>query len=307
MTKHQPVLLKEVLLQLEPKSGQVIIDGTVGGGGHALAILRAILPKGKLIGFDRDEAALKIAKSTLGNSKQVHLFHAPYSQMVEMVQSAGYEQVDGVLLDLGYSSDQIDDVGRGFSFQSKGPLDLRYDQTQDLPTWQKLRQVSESELADILYRYGDESKSRQLAKNIVQTVKQDNLKTVEDLLEVIYQVKGRGSRFHHPATLVWQALRIWCNDEYRELENGLKAALKILKPGGRLLVITFHSGEDRIVKSFMRESAQDCLCPPAQPICTCHHKAELKIVSKKAIKAKSEEVKLNPRARSAQLRVAYKI
>lgn len=307
MTKHQPVLLKEVLLQLDPKPGQIIIDGTIGGAGHGLAILRAILPKGQLIGFDRDEAALKIAKSVLNKGgKNFKLVQSSYGEMVERCLNLGIDKVDGILLDLGYSSDQIDDKERGFSFQSTGPLDLRYDKSFDVPTWQKLGQIEEQDLANVIYQYGDEPRSRQLAKKICVAVKLGNLKTVEDLLAIVYQVKGRGNRFHHPATLIWQALRIWANDEYGELTKGLAAALKILKPGGKILVITFHSGEDRIVKSFFRHEALACICPPAQPICNCHHEPQLKIITKKPIKASPEEVKLNPRARSAQLRVAIK-
>lgn len=307
MTKHQPVLLKEVLLQLNPQPGQVIIDGTIGGAGHGLAILRAILPTGKLIGFDRDEAALKIAKSVLRQVGQgFSLIHGSYSQMAAKCAELSVDKVDGVLLDLGFSSDQIDDEQRGFSFQSHGLLDLRYDKSSDVPTWQKLSQIKEEDLANVIYQYGDEPRSRKIASKICEATKTGNLKTVDDLLAIIHQVKGRGNRAHHPATLTWQALRIWANDEYLELTKGLTAALEILKPGGKLLVITFHSGEDRIVKSFYRHEALACICPPAQPICNCHHQPQLKIITKKPITATTTEVKLNSRARSAQLRVAIK-
>ncbi|MBI5465727.1 MAG: 16S rRNA (cytosine(1402)-N(4))-methyltransferase RsmH [Candidatus Kerfeldbacteria bacterium] len=305
---HTPVLLQEVIRGLNPQPGQHFVDGTVGGGGHAWALLEATAPDGRLVAFDRDAAALASAQRKLEPfSHRLTFIHDSYSQLATYVRRANLPRLDGVLLDLGLSSAQLADSTRGFSFQSAGALDLRFDTSQGVSAAELLNTASSEELEQIWRNLGQEPQARALARAIVARRRQRPLATTGDLLEVVTMVKGSGQRRHHPATLVWQALRLAVNHELTELASGLKAAVEVLGEGGRLAVISFHSGEDRLVKDFFRRESRTCLCPPELPVCRCHHQPTLKVLTTKPIIPNSAEILRNPRARSAKLRLAQKI
>lgn len=300
---HLPVLLDEVLAALKPHSGGRYIDGTVGAGGHAEALLDASTPDGRLLGLDADPTALALARQRLAKyGERVHLLHANFDQVERLAQAHNFAPVQGIVLDLGVSSMQLDQAGRGFSFLADGPLDMRLDPTRGQTAADLVNNLPESDLADLIYRYGEERLSRRLARAIV---KARPLATTGQLAEVISKAAGgrRGQKIH-PATRTFQALRIAVNDELGALERVLPQAVKLLAPAGRLAVISFHSLEDRLVKTFFRQEATDCLCPPGQPVCTCKHKATLHIITKKPITASQAELARNPKARSAKLRVA---
>jgi len=301
------VLLAEVLEALRPRSGEKFLDGTIGGGGHAAAILQASAPDGWLFGMDRDDAALEAAGERLAEfSGRFELKRGNFSELGGWVQPSS---CGGVLLDLGVSSPQLDRPERGFSFQTEGPLDMRMDRSQPFTAADLLNRESEFELARIMWEYGDERQSRRFAKAIVEQRKAKPFETTKQLAEFIERLAPRHGKKTHPATQVFQALRIAVNDELGLLERGLDAAVNVLKPGGRLAVITFHSLEDRLVKHFGNERTRDYtfegevdvpeLRKPRVP--------ELRWVQRKAIQPGAEEVRENARARSAQLRVLEKI
>ncbi len=313
---HIPVLLDEVVNGLQVEPGVRIVDATVGGGGHAYEILAASAPNGVLLGLDRDPAAVEVAADRLARyGDRVELVHASFAHLKEVAEShdfAGEQSppvdepriglVDGILFDLGLSSLQLADAGRGFSFMADGPLDMRFDPTSGDPTAADLiHTLSAEELADVFYHYGEERQSRRIARAIVEA---RPLHTTSELARVIEEAVGRRRGRLHPATLTFQALRIAVNEELATLEAALPQAIELLVPGGRLAVIAFHSLEDRIVKRFMRRESRDCICPPELPICTCDHKASLNVITRKPIMPTEEEVAANPRSRSARLRIA---
>jgi len=294
---HAPVLLNEVLIALQPYSGGVYIDGTVGAGGHAAAILSQAQPEGRLFGLDQDPMALALARQQLAPfGTQVTLIHANFEQLGRLA----LPQVDGILLDIGVSSMQLDQNERGFSFQTDGPLDMRMNTTTGETAADLVNTLPEDELANLIYQYGEEPRSRRIAKAIVQA---RPIERTLPLAQLIAKVKPGYSRIH-PATQTFQALRIAVNDELGVLARVLPQAIALLKPSGRLAVITFHSLEDRIVKQFFKQESTDCLCPTEQPFCTCQHHATLRLITKKPITAAESEIAVNPRARSAKLRVA---
>jgi len=300
---HIPVLLDEVLTGLNPQPGQRFIDGTVGAGGHTEAILKATAPDGQVLAMDADPAALDIARQRLAPyGDRVRLVHANFAQLATLAHDHHFVPVHGVLLDLGLSSIQLSAGERGFSFQSEGPLDMRYDPGGPTTAADLVNNLSQEELADLLYRFGEERRSRAIARAIVAA---RPLHTTRQLAEVVARAVGgrRGARIH-PATRTFQALRIAVNDELEALSRALPAAVTLLAPAGRLAVISFHSLEDRIVKDFFRRESRDCICPPEQPTCTCGHRATLRIITQKPIRASAREIAANPRARSAKLRVA---
>ena len=302
---HIPVLVREVLATLNPQPGQWLIDGTVGTGGHARAILEATAPDGRLLGLDADPAALEVARHNLKTyGERVHLVHANFADLAEVAHRYGFFPVHGILLDLGVSSLQLETAERGFSFQAEGPLDMRYDPRLSITAYTLINDLSEEELAELLYRFGEERRSRVIARAIKQAWP---ITTTTQLAEVVTRAVGgrRGARLH-PATRTFQALRIAVNNELEALMRALDAAVSLLSPGGKLAVISFHSLEDRIVKGFFAREAKDCICPstPYPVHCTCGHRATLRVITKKPIVARSEEIKMNPRARSAKLRVA---
>lgn len=302
---HQPVLYHEVLDALAPKPGGFYLDGTLGAGGHAEGILHASAPQGKLLGFDLDPEALAIAqRRLLPFQDRTIIRHASYRQAQAVLKEIGWKAVDGILLDLGVSSMQIDRPERGFSFMEEGPLDMRFNQNMGLSAEDLVNTLSKEALADIIWKFGEERYSRRIARAIVET---RPIHTTLELASLIKKsVPGYTSHIH-PATRTFQALRIAANKELETLSSALPELIQCLAPGGRIAVISFHSLEDRIVKQFFKRESKDCICPPEQPICTCEHAASIKILTKKPIRATEQEIEENPRSSSAKLRVAEKI
>lgn len=300
-------MLAEVLEALQPRDAGKYADGTLGGAGHAAAILRASAPGGWLFGMDRDEAALEAARQRLATFVgRFELRRGNFSELADWVSPAS---CDGVLLDLGVSSPQLDRSDRGFSFMAEGPLDMRMDQRQAMMAADLVNRESEFELAKIFWEFGEERQSRRFAKAIVEQRKVKHFTTTKQLAELIERLAPRRGKKTHPATQVFQALRIAVNDELGSLQRGLEAAVKILKPGGRLAVITFHSLEDRWVKDFGRERTRDYTFEGAVDVPELRkpRAPELRWVQRKAILPCAAEVKENPRSRSAQLRVLEKV
>jgi 16S rRNA (cytosine1402-N4)-methyltransferase len=306
------VLLEKSLSLLELRSNSLIIDGTVGGGGHAAAILERTAPDGRLIGLDCDPQALEAAKRRLtAFGARVQLVRASFRHLREVLAEAGVPRVDGVLLDLGVSSPQLDDPQRGFRFAADTAddtaLDMRMDPDARVTAAELLRSASAEELTTWFREYADLPRARRLARAIVATRERAPLQTARDLRNVIEAARvGRGRR-HHPATLAFQALRIAVNDEIRSLEEGLDAAIESLRPGGRLAVIAYHSAEDRVVKNCFRNAQRGCTCPPHTPVCICGGRVKLQIVTKRPISPDENELRENPRARSARLRAAERV
>lgn len=302
---HTPVLYQQVLSALQPSAGSRHIDGTVGAGGHAAGVLRLSSPSGELLGLDRDPRALERAAERLaGFGRRVHLRHASFTDVTARASDLGWQTVDGILLDLGLSSMQLNDPARGFSFLHSGPLDMRFDPGQAATAADLVNQLSEEELVEVLRRYGEEPRARAVARAIVGA---RPLYTTQDLVAVVGPVAGRKPSGVHPATRVFQALRIAVNEELKALETALPEAVDLLRPGGRLAVIAFHSLEDRMVKQFFRYESRDCVCPPRQPVCTCGHRARVRVVTPRPIRPGPDEIEANPRARSARLRVAERL
>lgn len=303
--QHTPVLFHEVLDTLNPIPGGLYVDGTVGAGGHARGILKAISPEGKLLGLDRDPAALEIAESRLAEfGNQVVLIHSSYSRLKLHLNNLNWKTVDGILLDLGLSSMQLDNPERGFSFRKAGPLDMRFDPSQPLSAADLINESSKDDLADLIFRYGEERYSRKIADAIIANRPLEDTQELADIIESA--IRNTPSRIH-PATRTFQALRIAVNQELKALEAFLPTALDALNPGGRLAVIAFHSLEDRIVKQFFRKESKDCICPPEIPQCVCEHKKQLREINRRPIRPEDKEILENPRSRSAKLRVAEKI
>ncbi len=303
---HQPVLLAETLAGLAIRPQGRYIDATVGGGGHARAILEASTPDGLLLGLDRDpEAAQRTAERLASFGERVQILHRSFVELAEAAHETNFSPVDGIVFDLGFSSFQIDDPGRGFSFRSNGPLDMRFDPTGDAPTAAELvNSLSEQELVRVLRTYGEEPRSGRIARAIVAA---RPISTTRELADVIYTAVGRRAGEIHPATLTFQALRIAVNGELDLVAAALPQAVALLRPGGRLAVISFHSLEDRLVKQFMQQESRGCICPPKAPVCTCHHKPTLQLITRKPEIPSEAESVANPRSRSAKLRVAEKL
>ncbi len=303
---HISVLLAQVVDLLAVPPGAVIIDGTVGAGGHAAALLQAAGPEGRLLGIDQDASALALARERLAPfGTRVSLAHACFDEMAGLAAGAGIGAADAILLDLGVSSMHLDDPARGFSFLRDGPLDMRMNPDGDGPSAEEIVNTwAESDLADLIFRYGEDRLARSIARRIVQARPLVSTRALAETIEAAVPMRLREKI--HPATRTFQALRIAVNDELGALERVLPQAIGLLKPGGRLGVISFHSLEDRIVKQVFRDESTDCLCPPEQPVCTCGHRASLRLVTRKPVTAEAAEVALNPRSRSAKLRVAEK-
>ena len=302
--QHQPVLYQEIIHALQPKPAGHYVDGTLGAGGHANGILEACTPDGRLLGMDVDPQALALARETLAPyGERARLIQTSYDTLTETLHEIGWDEIDGILLDLGLSSMQLDTPERGFSFQHDAPLDMRFDPNAPTSAADLVNNLPQDDLADLIYRYGEERASRRIAQAIVQA---RPLQTTRQLAAAIEMVLPRTGRTH-PATRTFQALRIAVNEELDRVANVLPQAVTVLKSGGRLAIISFHSLEDRIVKEYFRRESRDCICPPKQPICTCGHKAALKEISRKPIIPGEAEISANPRARSAKLRVAEKL
>ena len=305
---HEPVLLAEVLAQLAPREGGRYLDGTVGAGGHAAAILERSAPSGRLLGLDVDPKALAAAAEHLERfGDRAVLVRANFAVCDDVAREHGFAPVDGALLDLGLSSLQLADDERGFSFRSPGPLDMRADPDLRVTADAVVNTWAEPELRQVFAEYGEEPEAGRIAGAIVRRRAKAPFAAAEELGRFVAGVKTRRPRGIDPATKVFQALRIAVNDELANLERGLAAAVSILRPGGRLAVISFHSLEDRAVKRFFARESRDCICPPHLPTCVCGHRAGLRVVTRRPLRADSAEVARNPRARSAALRVAEKL
>ena len=321
-TQHVPVMLQEVLKFLQPRAGGHYVDGTLGGGGHTQAILEGSAPDGKVLGIDTDAQAIARIKERLSdfvNNGRLVLVHGNFAELARIVNEAGFVSVEGVLLDLGFSSYQVDDPQRGFSFSADGPLDMRLDQSQTESAADIVNSASEQELADIFWRYGEEKRSRQIARRIVRQRERGAIIRTAQLAQLAAAGVPYKPGVIHPATRVFQALRIAVNHELERLEKALPQILDVLSMNkalpaggqeeprgwdGRMVTIAFHSLEDRLIKEFMRREAKDCLCPPHVPVCVCGHKARLRLLTPKPVTPTVEEVTANPRARSAKLRAA---
>lgn len=304
-TPHLPVLYQEIIHALSPHSPGRYVDATVGAGGHAWGILNASHPQGLLLGLDLDPQALEIASQRLSAfESRVTLRQASYTTLTHQLADLGWESVDGIVIDLGVSSMQIDTPERGFSFLADGPLDMRFSPQQPTSAADLVNTLPENDLADLIYRYGEEKLSRRIARAIVQA---RPLHTTAELAELVLRAAGGRRGRIHPATRTFQALRIAVNQELQAVEEFLPQAIQALAPGGRLAVISFHSLEDRIVKQYFRQESRDCICPPDQPVCTCGHKASVLDLTRHPIEATSEEASTNPRARSAKLRIVEKL
>ncbi len=302
---HVPVLLDEVIAGLQARRGGYFIDCTVGLGGHAAAILERISPSGRLLGIDADPEAIKISQDKLSDyGEAVTLVNDNFVNLEAISRRYHFHPVDGILFDLGVSSLQLDTAERGFSFHLDAPLNMRFDPGQGLTASDIVNRFSEQELAKLIERYGEERHSRRIARHIVQN---RPIATTVELARLIEQVLGGKRAKIHPATRTFMALRIAVNSELQNLELALQQTLNLLRPGGRLTVISYHSLEDRIVKQFMRYAASSCLCPPGTVICRCGHVPTLKLVSRKVIKPTSLEIESNPRSRSARLRIAERL
>ena len=302
---HQPVLLQETVAYLAVRPGGVYVDATVGEGGHAQSVLQAAMPGGRLLGIDLDPQVVSCARQRLWHlhSSSV-LVQGSYIRMEELAASLGFSKPDGVLMDLGMSSFQVDTYGRGFSVQREGPLDMRYDPDMETSASHILNSYSREQLADIFSRYGEEPRAWSIAQAVVE---HRPLNTTLDLANLVAKTLGGRKKGIHPATKVFQALRIFVNDELENVKKGLKAAINLLRPGGRLVVISYHSLEDRIVKSFLAQESRGCICPSSIPLCACSHTATLKTLTRKVITPTHEEVSRNPRSRSARLRAAERL
>lgn len=308
---HLPVLLTEALAGLEPHAGGVYLDGTFGGGGHTRALLAASAPDGIVIALDTDPEAIARA-DTLKEKPEVGErlipVHANFADLADVARDRGFPALEGVLLDLGLSSFQLDEAARGFAFSQTGPLDMRFDPERGVPASVLVNTLPEGELADLIWRYGEEPGSRRIARAIVRERESRPIETTGRLADVVQRaLGGRRGRDTHPATRTFQALRIATNNELQALEAGLEGAAEMLSPGGRLAVIAFHSLEDRAVKRFIERESASCICPPEIPVCVCGHQPRLRKVTRRAVRPSRDEIDRNPRARSAVLRVAERI
>jgi len=302
---HIPVLVKEAVEGLQAKPGGYFIDCTVGMGGHAAAILERIPPQGKLLGIDADPEAIRVARAKLGDYKEaVILANDSFANLNAICKKYDFYPVDGILFDLGVSSMQLDTAQRGFSFQRDAPLDMRFNPQQELTAHDIINSFPEPELARIIKEYGEERHSRLIARHIVQG---RPITSTLQLAQLVEQVLGRHRTKIHPATRTFMAVRIAVNRELESLRVALEQTINLLHYQGRLVVISYHSLEDRIVKEFMRREASSCVCPPGTIVCRCGHVPTLKLISRKVIKPTPLEIESNPRSRSAKLRIAERL
>ena len=302
--KHKPVMLENCIKELNIKKDGIYVDGTLGGAGHSKEILKKISNKGLLIGIDRDEEALKAAQENLKEFKNVIYIHDNHDNIKNILQKLEIERVDGILLDLGVSSYQLDERNRGFSYLGENILDMRMDRSQSLTAKDIVNKYKEEELANIIYEYGEERFSRKIAKNICEYRKEREITTTKELVDIIEKsIPKKLQNDGHPAKRTFQAIRIEVNNEIKPLYETVLNCIECLKSGGRLVIITFHSIEDRAVKKAMIEAKGKCVCPKDLPYCVCGAKSLGEIITKKPIIATEEERKENPRSKSAKLRV----
>lgn len=302
--KHEPVMLKECIEGLAIQPDGIYVDGTLGGAGHSKQIVSKLSEKGRLIGIDRDEEALQAAKKNLKEFQNVTYVHGNHDDIQEILASLAIEKVDGILLDLGVSSYQLDERNRGFSYLGENELDMRMDKTQELTARKVVNTYSEEELADILFQYGEERFARNIARNIVKQRQNQEIVTTKALVEIIERsIPKAKQKEGHPAKRTFQAIRIEVNDEIRPLYKTIQTSISCLKEHGRLCVITFHSLEDRAVKEAFLEAQGRCVCPKELPYCVCNYVSLGRVITKKPIVANTEEMERNARSKSAKLRI----
>jgi len=305
--KHIPVLLEECITGLNIKENGIYVDGTLGGAGHSKEILKKLSAKGTLVGIDRDKEALSVVQKRLSEYKNIKYVHGNHDEIKEILENLNISCVDGILLDLGVSSYQLDEASRGFSYMQDAPLDMRMDKTSDLTAEYIVNNYPEEKLANIIYEYGEEKFSRNIAKKICEYRKNKKIETTKELTEIIESsIPGFAKKEGHPAKRTFQAIRIEVNDEIRPLYNTIKNCIDVLNPKGRLCVITFHSLEDRVVKEAFVDAQGKCTCPGDLPYCVCGFKSLGKVITKKPILPTDEETNQNSRSRSAKLRIFEK-
>ena len=305
---HVPVMIQEMVDFLKPQPGKHYLDGTLGGGGHAEQILLHSSPDGSVLGLDRDEEAIAASWARLGAYRdRLTTRQASFEQARDILGEIKWHQVDGVVLDLGISSHQIDRPERGFSFRSIARLDMRMDHRQSLDAFDIVNTFSEADIERILRDYGEERQARRIARTIVAARQDKPIETTADLAEIVVRAKGKRSEAHHPATQTFQALRIAVNRELECLEHFLAEGYQLLRPEGRMVIISFHSLEDRLVKSAFRKWSRTCLCPPRVLRCRCGWSQKVKLLTKKPVRPAQEEVRSNPRSRSARLRAVVRL
>ena len=302
--KHTPVMLDECIENLNIKPNGIYVDGTLGGAGHSKVIASKLSKDGLLVGIDRDEEALKAAQATLADYKNVKYIHGNHDDIKELLQTIGIEKVDGILLDLGVSSYQLDERNRGFSYLGDNDLDMRMDKSQKLTAKDVVNTYSEEELAKIIYKYGEEKFSRNIARNICQYRENQEITSTKTLVEIIEQSIPKSKQNNgHPAKRTFQAIRIEVNNEIEPLYKTVLNCIDLLNEGGRLCILTFHSLEDRAVKEAYIEAQGKCTCPKDLPYCVCNYKSLGRIINKKPIEATKKEQEENSRSKSAKLRV----
>jgi len=307
--EHIPIMLNEVINGLNIKENGIYVDGTIGGAGHSIEIVKR-LKSGRLIGIDQDTDAIAKASEVLRDYKdKVQIVHDNFSNIKGVLNSLNIEKIDGILLDLGVSSYQLDEEERGFSYNKDAHLDMRMDMSKPFSAWDVVNKYSEKELENILWSYGEERWAKRIAQFIVEERKLYPINTTLDLVTVIKKAIPKGARAsgHHPAKKSFQAIRIEVNKELEILKDAIVDATKLLNPGGRICIITFHSLEDRIVKDTFKELNQSCICPPEIPVCVCNKKKELNIITRKPIEPSIEEINSNQRSRSAKLRIGERV
>ena len=305
--KHISVLLNECIEGLNIKEDGIYLDGTMGGAGHSKEIVKRLSKEGLLIGVDRDMEAICVAKERLADFPNVEFVHDNHDNIKEILENLNIDGVDGILLDLGVSSYQLDERNRGFSYMGDAELDMRMDKSQSLTAKEVINTYSEEDLANIIYEYGEERFSRRIAKNICEYRNQKPIETTLELVKIIEKSVPRKKGEGHPAKRTFQAIRIEVNNEIKPLYNTILDSIDVLKPGGRLCVITFHSLEDRAVKNAFIQAEGRCTCPPGLPYCMCGCKSLGKIITKKPILPTEHEMEINTRSKSAKLRIFEKI
>ncbi len=303
---HKSVMLKECIDGLEIKSDGIYVDGTMGGAGHSIEIANRISKNGLLIGIDRDEEAICVAKERLKNFDNIKFVHDNHDNIKSILENLEISGVDGILLDLGVSSYQLDERNRGFSYMGEAKLDMRMDRTQQLTAKEVVNSYSEENLAKIIFEYGEEKFSRQIAKKIVEQRREKQIETTEELVDIIEKVVPRKAKEGHPAKRTFQAIRIEVNNEIKPLYQTIVDSIDSLKSGGRLCVLTFHSLEDRAVKNAFTDSSGKCICPPGLPYCVCGAISKGKIITRKPMLPTEEEMEENSRSKSAKLRIFEK-
>ena len=304
---HIPVLYEETLENLVTNPDGVYVDCTLGGGGHSEGILTKLSDNGSLISIDQDQEAINFAGERLAKYRDKHqIFKDNFVNLDTVIYMAGFDKVNGILMDIGVSSKQLDDPDRGFSYKYNTRLDMRMDKNNPFSAYELLNEYPEEEISRIIYEYGEERHARKIARFIVEARSEKPIETTGDLVTIIKRaIRGKSQK--HPAKKTFQAIRIEVNKELEVLKNSIEKAVDSLKPGGRLAIITFHSLEDRIVKNMFREMSKDCICPPELLVCRCEHEAKVKLITRKPIIPKNNELEFNNRAHSSKLRVVERL